>query len=203
MFQRFLLALLLTGVPGIAAAQGHRFGLAAGIGLVGGSDGRVAMQGNGFRFTGAGQAGLHIRATYEQPLSGPGLSFRGELFLHTQHSDPNSYAATGGETVQMALRDQTLGLTGSVVSYLRPNARVSPMFLIGAGLFNTRLGTNPDPASDEVTEWHYGMGLGMETGVGLRIRGARRDLLLEWRYMQAISSPRSGGLMPLTIGVTF
>ena len=48
-----------------------------------------------------------------------------------------------------------------------------------------------------------GMGLGLQTGVGLRVRAGKRNVLLEWRYSQALNNTRGVGFMPLTLGVMF
>ena len=48
-----------------------------------------------------------------------------------------------------------------------------------------------------------GMGLGLQTGVGLSIRAGKRSVLLEWRYGQALNNTRGVGFMPLTLGVMF
>ena len=63
--------------------------------------------------------------------------------------------------------------------------------------------TNPDPQSTEVAESLGGMGLGRQTGIGLRVRMGQRNLLLEWRYSQALNNTRGAASMPLTVGITF
>src|SRR5881397_256792 len=102
-----------------------------------------------------------------------------------------------------ALSDRTLGLTGNFVASLIPQAGVSPYFLLGAGVFGSLLGTNPDQQSSEVVVTRGGMGLGLQTGVGLRIRMGQHSLLLEWRYGQALNNTRGIAFMPLTAGIVF
>src|SRR5439155_1288786 len=75
--------------------------------------------------------------------------------------------------------------------------------LVDAGGFGSLLGTNPDQQSSEVVVTRGGMGLGLQTGVGLRIRMGQHSLLLEWRYGQALNNTRGIAFMPLTAGIVF
>jgi hypothetical protein len=102
-----------------------------------------------------------------------------------------------------ALVDRTLGLTGSFVGTPGRRARVAPYFSLGAGLFTTRLGHNPDVLSTAVTETYQGMGLGLVAGGGLRVRLGNPELLLDWRYYQALYNTRGSSFMPLSIGLAF
>src|SRR2546425_3304769 len=63
------------------------------------------------------------------------------------------------------------------------------------------LGSNPDQQSSAVVVTRGGMGLGLQTGAGLRIRTGQHSLLLEWRYGQALNNTRGVAFMPLTAGV--
>src|SRR2546425_6370065 len=65
------------------------------------------------------------------------------------------------------------------------------------------LGSNPDQQSSAVVVTRGGMGLGLQTGAGLRIRTGQHSLLLEWRYGQALNNTRGVAFMPLTAGVVF
>jgi hypothetical protein len=102
-----------------------------------------------------------------------------------------------------ALVDRTLGLTGSFVGTPGRRARVASYFSLGAGLFTTRLGHNPDVLSTTVTETYQGMGLGLVAGGGLRMRLGNPELLLDWRYYQALYNTRGSSFMPLSIGLAF
>jgi hypothetical protein len=185
------------------SAQRVRFGFAYGTSLVGGGDSRVLVPTNGYNVTGADQSGHHIRLFADFPLSSPSVIFRAELFYNVLHSGPNSWAFVGNDVGKAALTDKTFGLTGSFVASLKPHARVSPYFLFGGGLFMSQLGTNSDPQSRQVAMTEGGMGLGLQTGFGLKIKTGKRDLLLEWRYGQALNNTRGSTFMPLTIGVRF
>lgn len=94
-------------------------------------------------------------------------------------------------------------MTGNFVASLSPQARVSPYFLFGAGVFRSTLGTNSDPQSRDVVISRRGMGLGLQFGVGMRVRIQQRDFLLEWRYGQAVNNTRGSAFMPLTVGILF
>src|SRR5947199_7566604 len=206
MARRLLFLRVLTplyAAPLLLAAQGPRFGIAAGKSFVGGGDSRTLVDAGGFNVTGADQAGFHIRGMAEVPLNSAAFAFRAELFYNTLHSHPNSVAIVGSGSGAAELYDRTLGLTGNFVASLIPQAGVSPYFLLGAGVFGSLLGTNPDQQSSEVVVTRGGMGLGLQTGVGLRIRMGQHSLLLEWRYGQALNNTRGIAFMPLTAAVVF
>jgi hypothetical protein len=102
-----------------------------------------------------------------------------------------------------ALVDRTLGLTGSFVATPHRRATVAPYFSLGAGLLTTRLGHSPDAFSTAVTETYSGMGLGLVAGGGLRVRLGAPELLVDWRYYQALYNTRGSSFMPLSIGLSF
>jgi hypothetical protein len=199
----FLVLVATLCTPVCSQAQRTRFGFAVGKSFVGGGDSRTLVDVGDFNVTGADQTGFHIRAFAEVPVSSPGFVFRGELFYNRLHSRPNSWAIVGSGTGAAALFDRTIGLTGSFIGSLRPSARVSPYFVLGAGAFLSSLGTNPDPQSSQVILTRSGMGLGLQTGFGLRVRMGQRDFLVEWRYSQAMNNTRGAGFMPLTVGIVF
>lgn len=174
-----------------------------GKGFVGGGDSKTLVDINGDTVTGADKAGLHLRVFAEIPLNSPSFAFQGELFYNRLTSFSNSWAVVNGSIGKAALEDQTMGLAGSFIGTINPKAGVSPYFLLGAGIFASKLGTNPDPQSSEVVQSRGGMGLGLQTGIGLRVRMGQRNLLLEWRYSQALNNTRGAAFMPLTVGLTF
>jgi hypothetical protein len=194
---------VLSTAPPLLPAQSPRFGIAAGKSFVGGGDSRTLVDAGGFNVTGADQAGFHIRGMAEVPLNSAAFAFRAEVFYNALHSRPNTVAIVGSGSGAAALYDRTFGLAGSFVASLSSQARVSPYFLLGAGAFLSRLGTNPDPQSGQAVLTRSGMGLGLQTGVGLRVRAGRRSVLLEWRYGQALNNTRGVGFMALTVGVMF
>lgn len=189
-------------VPSLAA-QRVQFGALVGYSLVGGGDSRTVVDDGGSTVTGAGRPGLHLRGFVDIPLGGTAFGFRGELFYNRLTSSPNSYAIVGRETPQQALTDRTAGLTGSFVAATTSSAGVAPYFSLGAGVFGTMLGYNPDPTATEVTRTQGGMGLGLVVGGGLRIRTGGPTLLVDWRYYQALHNTRGSAFMPLSIGMTF
>ena len=196
-----VLATLFASVP--LQAQRARFGIAVGKGFVGGADSKTAVYLNGDSVTGGDQAGLHLRAFAEVPLNSPSFKFRGELFDNRMTSYSNSWAIVGNGIVKAALEDRTIGLTGSFIAAIKPGARVSPYFLLGAGVFASKLGTNSDPQSSQVVMTRSGMGLGLQTGMGLNVRLGQRDLQFEWGYRQALNNTRGAAVMPLTVGIVF
>lgn len=196
------LTLVAVCVPCVLQAQRTRYGVAVGTSLAGGGATRTWVDAGGFAVTGAGGAGFHIRGMAERSISG-GFSFRGELFYNQLTSGPNTYAIVGDTVAATALRDRTIGLTANFVTSLAPQAKVSPYVLVGAGMFLSSLGTNPDPQSDQVDRWVGSLGLGVQTGMGLRVRAGDRSVLLEWRFGQALNRTRGMAIMPLTVGITF
>ena len=193
----FALASVLGRVEPLAG-QAPRLGILVGRSLVGGGDSRTLV---GSGVTGADQAGLHLRAFADLPLETAPLSFRVEAFYNRLTSGPNTFDA--GVNGKAALVDQTSGLTGSFVATTSRRAAVAPYFALGAGLFASRLGHNPDPQSTQVAATYRGMGLGLVAGGGLRLRMGRPTLLLDWRYYQALSNTRGSSFMPLSIGLAF
>ncbi len=203
---RSVVMLAIIAAPCVAPclhAQRTRFGIEYGSSLVGGGDTRVLVDAGGFNVTGASQAGRHFRAFAEVPLGSPSFAFRTELFYNTLYSKPNTVAFVGSAAGSAALSDRTLGLMGTFVASLNPRARVTPYFVLGAGLFRSELGTNPDTFSSQVVVTRGGMGLGLQTGMGLRFRVGQKDLLLEWRFAQAMNNTRGVAFMPLTFGIKF
>ncbi|MFL5492950.1 MAG: hypothetical protein ACJ8DC_01060 [Gemmatimonadales bacterium] len=185
-------------VAGPLAAQGPRWGLLIGRSLVGGGDSRTLV---GSAVTGADQAGLHLRAFADLPLEATPLSLRAEIFYNRLTSGPNTFDA--GVNGKAALVDQTIGLTGSLVATPSRRSAVAPYFSLGAGVFTTRLGHNPDPQSTQITSTYRGMGLGLAAGGGVRVRLGRPTLLVDWRYYQALYNTRGSSFMPLSIGLAF
>jgi hypothetical protein len=180
------------------AAQRPSFGFLIGRSLVGGGDSRTLV---GPGVTGAGQAGVHFRGFADLPLQASGFSFRAELFYNRLTSGSNTYDAR--VNAKEALVDRTAGLTGSFVATMSQHRTVSPYFSLGAGLFTTSLGHNPDGNSSRVIQEYQGMGMGLVAGGGLRIRVGGPTLLLDWRYYQALYSTRGSSFMPFSIGLGF
>jgi hypothetical protein len=184
-------------------AQRVRFGMAGGKSLVGGGDSKVPVDAGNFMVTGAGDAGLHVRGWAEFPLNAGSVTFRTELFYNSLHSSPNTYFSFPDTLAYAALTDRAFGITGTFVASVKPGTGFSPYFVLGAGAVASMLGTNPDNTSSQVTQTHGAIGLGLQTGLGLRIPIQKRQLLLEWRYAQALNNTRGSAFMPLTIGITF
>jgi hypothetical protein len=191
------LAIVVTAVTPLGA-QSPSVGAFVGRSLVGGSDSRTLV---GSGVTGGAHAGLHLRAFADLPLERSAFSIRAELFFNRLTSGPNTFDV--GVNGKAALVDRTAGLTGSFVASTSQQARVAPYFSLGAGLFTTTLGHNPDERSTTVTETYSGMGLGLVAGGGLRVRLGRPTLLLDWRYYQALYNTRGSSFMPLSVGLAF
>jgi hypothetical protein len=179
-------------------AQSSHWGVLVGRSLVGGGDSRTLV---GSAVTGADQAGVHLRAFAEFPLEASPFSLTAELFYNRLTSGPNTYDA--GVDGKAALLDQSVGLTGSLVATPHRRAAVAPYFALGAGLFTSRLGHNPDPLSTRITSTYRGMGLGLVAGGGLRFRLGRPTLLVDWRYYQGLYNTRGSSFMPFSLGVAF
>ncbi len=133
-------AVVVLAYAGPLAGQSPHVGLLLGRSLVGGSDSRTLV---GSSVTGADQDGVHVRGFAEFPLEGSPLSLQADLFYNRLTSGPNTFDA--GVNGKAALVDRTIGLTGSLVANTRRRSAVSPYFALGAGVFTTRLGHNPDP----------------------------------------------------------
>jgi hypothetical protein len=195
-----LIAILQSAPLAAQLAPRAQFGGVIGYSVVGGGDSRAVV---GTGVTGAGRAGLHLRGFVSLPLAARALSFQGELFYNRLTSGANTYAIVGALSARSALVDQTLGITGSFVASTSHSARVAPYFALGAGLFTSSLGSNPDPLGTEVTHTDHGMGFGLVAGGGVRWRIGRPTLLLDWRYYQALHSTRGSSFMPFSVGLAF
>jgi hypothetical protein len=180
------------------SAQRPSFGGFIGYSLVGGGDSRTLV---GSGVSGADQAGLHLRAYADFPLEGSSFNLRTELFYNRLTSGSSTY--DGNVNGKAALSDETVGLTGSFVAATSRTAKVAPYFSLGAGVFGTSLGHNPDPTSAAVTETYSGMGLGLVAGGGLRIHVGRPTLQIDWHYYQALYNTRGSSFMPISIGFGF
>lgn len=185
------------------AAQRTRFGAVVGRNWFGGN--RTVVVSGSDSLTGARETGLHLRAFVDMPITASAFSFRGEVFYSQLTSGPQTYVASSGSSraVKSALRDRTGGITGSFVGTTNRASGVAPYFALGAGLFVTRLGYNPEPGSPEVARSIGSMGLGLVVGGGLRIRTGTPTLLLDWRYYQPLHATRGSAFMPLSLGVVF
>ncbi len=179
-------------------AQRPSFGGFIGYSLVGGGDSRTLV---GSGVSGADQAGLHLRGYADFPLESSSFNLRTELFYNRLTSGSNTY--DDNVNGKAALRDETVGLTGSFVATTSRTAKVAPYFSLGAGVFGTTLGHNPDPSSATVTETYSGMGLGLVAGGGLRIHVGRPTLQIDWHYYQALYNTRGSSFMPLSVGFGF
>ena len=192
------LAALQLAIVSPLAAQSPSFGAFLGHSLVGGGDSRTVV---GSGVTGGDQAGLHLRAFADLPLEDSPFSFRAELFYNRLSSGATTYSVS--PNAKAALLDRTLGLSGSFVASTSRVARVAPYFSLGAGLFTTELGHNPNDMTTLITETYYGMGMGLVAGGGLRVRLGRPTLMLDWHYYQALYNTRGSSFMPISIGVGF
>lgn len=181
-------------------AQRARFGAAVGPTF---GDNAIIVPDGRDSVTGARRTGLHLRAFVDVPLTADVFSFRGELFYNRLTSGPNTYAFVGSGSAKSALTDRTMGLTGSFVATPSPGGGLAPYFTLGAGMFMSRLGYNPEPNSTAVTRTKGAFALGVLVGAGLRIRAARPTLVLDWRYYQALHNTRGSAFMPLSLGVVF
>jgi hypothetical protein len=175
---RVLLGILLATMSAspTLTAQRPQFGVLVGRSLVGGGDSRTLV---GSGVAGADQAGLHLRGFANLTLEQSPFTMRAELFYNRLTSGSNTFDA--GVNGKAALLDESVGLTGSFVGTTSRTASVAPYFSLGAGVFTSRLGHNPEQGSMRVTETYYGMGLGLVAGAGLRVRVGRPELLLDWR----------------------
>jgi hypothetical protein len=188
----------MLGTAGPLIAQRPHFGVVVGRSLVGGGDSRTLV---GSEVTGAGKAGIHLRAFADLPLEQTPFDLRAELFYNRLTSGANTFDV--GVNGKEALTDQTAGLAASFVGTTSRKAAVAPYFSLGAGMFTTSLGHNPEAGSPVVTETFSGMGLGLTAGAGLRMRLGGPELLLDWRYYQALYNTRGSSFMPLSIGLRF
>jgi hypothetical protein len=190
-------------VPTLLVAQRPTLGLAVGWSFVGNSDSRIVVPAVTGTLTGADRAGLHVRAMTEWPLGTPALRFRTELFYNRLTSNAWTRAVVGDDLVATARRDRTLGFLGTFVASPYGGHTVAPYFVLGVGAFQSHLAGAPSADPDSAWVARDGMGLGVQTGLGLQVRLGTPCLLVEWRYGQALNGVRGVGFMPVTLGLAF
>ena len=183
------------------AAQRPEIGFAVGQGLVGGAASRTLITVGGVVTTGADLPGWHFRAYAEWPIAAK-LAFRAEVFGNWLSSGSNTMVIAQDAAVKPVDTDRTLGLLGTFALAPFRIGPVTPHFILGVGAFQSHLGlTATSPEVQPAIRARYdGMGLGVQTGLGLEVPIAVGSLWLEWRYAQAFDPTRGVAFMPLTLG---
>ncbi|MGH7629512.1 MAG: hypothetical protein ACREOF_08975 [Gemmatimonadales bacterium] len=133
------------------------------------------------------------------------LSIRLDAFYNRLTTGPQTVGFVDGQFAPTARVDRTLGLAGSLVAATSHSAAVAPYVSLGAGFFVSHL--NGDVAGSgagltPVTLDAVGLGVAAGGGVALRFWSGPQ-VLVDWRYHQALTNTRGGGFMPLSIGLRF
>jgi opacity protein-like surface antigen len=201
MRQRLPLLLVAAALvcPDLLHGQETSFGISGGLNFGGGAASKVAVDIAGIPVTGADGPGQFLSAFVERRHSGSLFSMRLEAFYSRLSSGPKSSSALG----RAALRDNTIGLALTLRHDLRGGSGLRPYGLLGAGVYASMLGTNPDPAATNVSESRSAMGLGMHVGAGLEWKLGGQTLFTELRFHQALHQRRGGAFMPLAVGIKF
>ena len=197
-FRATLLAALVT-VPAVVSAQSTRIGVSGGLNFVGGGSSKIGVDINGSPVTGGDRQGQFFSVFLERQTEGAPTSLRLEAFHGRLTSGPNTSNSFG----RAALRDATYGAAATLAYSLGSGSGMKPYALLGAGMYATSLGTNPEAGATEVTQSKNGMGLGLHVGVGLEWSLNRTQVFTEWRYQQALHQTRGAAFMPLVVGVKF
>lgn len=193
-----LLFAAISLLPTLATAQSTRVGLSGGLNFVGGGASRIGVDVSGTTVTGADRQGHYFSAFMERTAGGP-MGVRLEAFYSRLTSGRQTWSPEG----RPALRDETFGAATTLTYALRQRASLTPYTLLGAGLYATSLGTNPDPSASEATQTARGMGLGLHVGAGLEWQVDGAHLFAEWRFQQALHQTRGAAFMPFVLGVKF
>jgi hypothetical protein len=191
------LAVVLSTLPMMLTAQSTRLGLSGGISFVGGSASMTGVDINGTAVTGADRQGNYFSVFLERHGDSGPLGMRLESFYSGLTSGPK----TSGTRGRSALTDETLGLAATFSYSLRNGAGFTPYTLLGAGVYATMLGTNPDPAATEVSDRTRGMGMGIHMGLGVEWSVQRTRLFAEGRFQQALHQKRGAAFMPFVVGL--
>jgi hypothetical protein len=157
----------------------------------------------GHSFVGGG--GLHARIFADVPIATTPLGVRFDAFYIRLTTGVPTIAFVDGEFAPTARVDRTLGVTGSFIATTSRSAPVAPYFSLGAGFFLSHLegdvaasGAAPTAVTTD------GMGLGLAAGGGLILRlWSGPQVLIDWRYHQALNNTRGSGFMPLSVGLRF
>lgn len=195
----FLLVAAAFVCPAMLRAQETSLGIAGGLNFGGGSASNLAVDVGGIPVTGADGPGQYISAFVERRHSGSLLSMRLEAFYSRLSSGPKSSSTLG----RAALRDNTVGLASTLRHDLHGGTTLKPYGLLGAGVYASMLGTNPDPSATTVSETRNSMGLGMHVGAGLEWKVGGRTMFTELRLHQALHQGRGAAFMPLVVGIRF
>jgi hypothetical protein len=171
-----LIAVLAVAMPLVAQEKETRFGVAGGLNFVGGGASKIGVDIAGTQVAGADRGGQFVAAFLEHRSAGIGRS---------------------------ALRDNTFGVAATMSYALRNGPGLTPYVLLGAGIYASSLGTNPDANASEVTQTRNAMGLGAHVGAGLQWNVGKRQMFAELRFHQALHQARGAAFMPLVVGLKF
>jgi|CXWL01.1.fsa_nt_gi hypothetical protein len=194
-----LIAAAILVAPTVTHAQSTRVGFSGGLNFVGGGASRTGVDVGGTTVTGADRQGKYVSAFLERHGDAGPLGMRLEAFYGRLTSGRQTWSPKG----RPALRDETFGAVATLVYSLSSGRDLTPYTLLGAGLYATSLGTNPDPSASTVSQTARGMGLGMHVGAGLEWQVRRTHFFAEWRFQQALHQTRGGAFMPFVLGVKF
>jgi opacity protein-like surface antigen len=195
-----LIAVLAVAMPLVAQEKETRFGVAGGLNFVGGGASKIGVDIAGTQVAGADRGGQFVAAFLEHRRAGSLIGLRLEGFYSGLSSGPKTVSAGIGRS---ALRDNTFGVAATMSYALRNGPGLTPYVLLGAGIYASSLGTNPDANASEVTQTRNAMGLGAHVGAGLQWNVGKRQMFAELRFHQALHQARGAAFMPLVVGLKF
>ena len=188
-----VLTLLLVATPALAQdAPRVSFGAFGGKSWI---VGKADLVPGSYPLTGAHENGFHVglRSQVDRGL-GP-FDLRVDAMYSKLTGQTEAYSVG-----RMAMRDEFYAAIGSIVLPFNRGGRFAPYLTAGAGIFHSRLGTNPIAGVDEITEFRSGTGLGLTAGAGMRVRLERFDLLLETRLANALNATSGRATLPISVG---
>ncbi len=196
-----LSAVFVVVFPGaILEGQSGTWAVDFGYSVPGGNQSLVAVANRDSRMTGADQAGLHVRGSFERRVAGA-AGLRIEGFYNRLTSNDGTFAVVNGETLPTATNDQSVGLFAMGVVHTSRSGRGSPYLLLGGGPMMSRLHRDSSVQATGFTR--TALGLGVSGGIGIAYRALGLTLRNEVRYAQSVSGVRGSAFFPLSVGVQF
>ena len=196
------LILAIAGCPALLPAQAESWGVTLGVGRPGipffGEHAHDGLQGA----TGE-RLGPFASVFFEWSGSAAPLSIRSELFYNRLTTGPSSARFIDGDLVPYALLDEALGLDLIAMWPQRTSGKGGLFLTGGPSLLVNRLGTNPDPYVDDVTDTRWSLGPGLQFGGGVAFRLLGISTGIELKYHQGLFDGRGTGWGSLTVPVRF
>ena len=193
--------IVVAVLPGALGAQSPSVILAGGVSMSGPTPG-VVWQRAEHRFTGAASDGRSLLFALDLPLAHSRVSLRAEELYNRLTSAPNTFwVSPSGELVPRARQDETMALGLATALRARVRPRGSPYFLVGGGLYRSRLRSAATSTTTDEARTYSAANPGYSLGIGLELPVDRRALLIEARFHEMLGRERGTGFVLISAGL--